>query len=248
MRQSDRRPRPAARSAESPPRAPTVHAPTAAAQRERNASAEEHDGNCSGHNRPAHPAEKAAFLRGALDLRPAGRELRQHLGGRAIAPVRVMRERPGDDLLHVRRYILSQTADRLGRGAQNRAQHRDIVFPGKRPASGQHLVEHDAQRPHVGARVERIAARLLGRHVGDGAEDHPRARHVVLGRELGETEVQDLDDAVGRDNQVRGFDVAVDDVRLMGAREPCAVWIAMSSASAAASGPRSIRSLSVSPS
>ncbi len=37
--------------------------------------------------------------------------------------------------------------------------------------AGEHLVEHDAERPDVGAAVDRSAGRLLGRHVGGGAED-----------------------------------------------------------------------------
>ena len=40
-----------------------------------------------------------------------------------------------------------------------------------RPA-GQHLVEHAAERPDVRALVDRLAARLLGTHVGGRAEDH----------------------------------------------------------------------------
>ena len=41
----------------------------------------------------------------------------------------------------------------------------------RRPA-GQHLVQHAAKRPDVGLRVHALPARLLGRHVRRGAENH----------------------------------------------------------------------------
>ena len=42
-------------------------------------------------------------------------------------------------------------------------------------AAGQHLVQHDAERPDVRAPVDGLAARLLRAHVGRGAEDHARS-------------------------------------------------------------------------
>ena len=53
------------------------------------------------------------------------------------------------------------------------------VSPANGRAAGQHLVQHAAERPDVGALVDRLAARLLGAHVGRGAENH--ARRVVAG-------------------------------------------------------------------
>ena len=47
------------------------------------------------------------------------------------------------------------------------------VSPAKRRFPGEHLPEDDAEGPDVGALVDRLAARLLGAHVGRGAEDHP---------------------------------------------------------------------------
>ena len=44
---------------------------------------------------------------------------------------------------------------------------------GERRPAGQHLVEHAAERPDVGPLVDRLAARLLGAHVGRGAEERP---------------------------------------------------------------------------
>ena len=64
---------------------------------------------------------------------------------------------------------------------------------------------------HVGARVERHAADLLGRHVAELAlEDADLARE--LHQRLGDAEVEQLDVAVVRQPHVRRRDVAVDDV------------------------------------
>ena len=43
-------------------------------------------------------------------------------------------------------------------------------------SSGQHLVDDDAEGPDVGALVDELATRLLGRHVCRGAEDQARLR------------------------------------------------------------------------
>lgn len=42
----------------------------------------------------------------------------------------------------------------------------------------------------------------------------------VCPRSLRDSEIEDLDDAIRRDHDIRGFDVPVDDARLMGLREP----------------------------
>ncbi len=95
---------------------------------------------------------------------------------------------------------------------------------------GQHLEEDDAEGPDVRPAVDRLAAGLLGRHVGRRAEEDSRLRRV--GREgggvldlrgrgarrvhrLGEAEVEDLDLSVGRELHVGGLEVAVDDPLLV---------------------------------
>ena len=45
---------------------------------------------------------------------------------------------------------------------------------GKGPCAGQHLVEQTAEAPDIGTLVGRLAACLLGGHVGRGAEHHAR--------------------------------------------------------------------------
>jgi putative endopeptidase len=82
-----------------------------------------------------------------------------------------------------------------------------------------------------------VAARLLGRHVRRGAEQHVRTGEVRGDRRrlraqrrrrrpggrvferLGEAEVEDLDVAVRRELHVRGLEVAVDDAALVGVLE-----------------------------
>jgi len=43
--------------------------------------------------------------------------------------------------------------------------------------AGDHLVEHDAERPDVGPLVDRLALGLFRRHVGRRAEDHAHLGH-----------------------------------------------------------------------
>ncbi len=97
--------------------------------------------------------------------------------------------------------------------------------------AGQHLVEHDAERPDVGALVDRLPLGLLGTHVRRGAEDHPRLRHRggrdgrrvhrlgarrgSGGERFGETEIQHLHRAVRAHLDVGGLQIAMDDPLLV---------------------------------
>ncbi len=100
--------------------------------------------------------------------------------------------------------------------------------PGKRRASGQHLVEHAPECPHVGAHVHVLALHLLGTHVARGAEDDARrgdrvGRAVARRggpRRLGEAEVDQLHPSVGRQHDVRRLQVAMDDPLAMCLLEP----------------------------
>ena len=55
---------------------------------------------------------------------------------------------------------------------QHRRQHFRYVVSRKCARACQHLVQHAAERPDVGALVDRFAARLLRAHVRGGAENH----------------------------------------------------------------------------
>jgi hypothetical protein len=102
---------------------------------------------------------------------------------------------------------------------------------GERLRAGQHLVEQSAERPDVRTPIDRPAARLFRGHVSRGTEDYAAARQRrarecrgQIGRTHGghrrvqglrKAEVEDLDRAVGRDFDVRGFQIAMDDATLV---------------------------------
>ena len=97
-------------------------------------------------------------------------------------------------------------------------QRRRLV---RQPAR-QELVGDDAERVHVRGRAGRLAARLLGRQVGGGAEHGADLGDVGLLGRLGDAEVGELDHAVAAAQQVAGLDVAVDDLVAVRVGEPAA--------------------------
>jgi len=77
-------------------------------------------------------------------------------------------------------------------------------------APGQRLEQDQAEGEQVGARVHRLAPRLLGGHVGRRAARHPRGREPVdPGGCPSEAEVEHLGHAAGRHHDVPGLQVAV---------------------------------------
>src|SRR6185436_2023794 len=94
-------------------------------------------------------------------------------------------------------------------------------------ATGEHLVEHAAERPNVGALIDGLASRLFWAHVGSRAEHNAvacvtdgdrgrlakiRARFTAFFRQ---SEVEDLDDAVRRDLDIRRLEIPVHDAMLV---------------------------------
>ena len=72
------------------------------------------------------------------------------------------------------------------------------------------LVEHDAEREEIAPPVHLLARHLLRRHVVRRPEELAGLREA-RGLDLRDAEVRDLHGPVGRDDDVRGLDVAVDD-------------------------------------
>src|SRR3546814_17551010 len=67
------------------------------------------------------------------------------------------------------------SSDRFGRPlVQNRPDGLGGARARESPLGAQHLVEHGPETEDVGARVNRLAPELFGRHVRHGPEHHAR--------------------------------------------------------------------------
>jgi hypothetical protein len=96
------------------------------------------------------------------------------------------------------------------------------MLGGKRRGARDALIEEAAEREHVGARIDvALAARLLGRHEAWCADQAARARGAGLLDRSRDSEVEDLHarQLTADEEQVRGFDVAVNDCSLVRARK-----------------------------
>jgi hypothetical protein len=97
----------------------------------------------------------------------------------------------------------------------------EVVLVGRlrfvRRLPGQQFHQDHGQGPQVGACVDLLAlgkeAELFGRGIAQLADEDPgaRLRDRLRVLELGHAEVDDLDRAVGREHQILGADVSMDD-------------------------------------
>ena len=93
----------------------------------------------------------------------------------------------------------------------DRRHRQEVVVALEQAPHAAQLVEHDAEREHVAAAVDRLAEALLGRHVRDLALERARLGLGRPVRRLRDPEVDDLHRAVVADQDVRRRHVAVDD-------------------------------------
>ena len=152
-------------------------------------------------------------------------QVRAHVGSALVPQRLVLLHRLRDD---PRELVRSPTvALRSRHRVAGEERLEDLAGGGAREGrrSRRHLVEHRAERVEVAARVDVLAASLLGGHVGDGPHHGSRARELVLrarrrlqrvdARErpglLGQAEVEQLRLAAVGHEDVRGLDVPVDD-------------------------------------
>ena len=192
--------------------------------------------DCGGRREPQ-PAPAAWRRRvGHALARQAGQRLNveRDVACRLEALLRVLLEAVQDDPVERGRQRLAPLGGRRGVLLEDRVHRLDGRVALERAASRQHLVEHDAEREDVGAVIDGLPAHLLGRHVPHRAEHRARAgqrtrvgeqRRLGLERragrgQLGEAEVEDLDAAVARHEDVVRLQVAVDDPLVVRGRQP----------------------------
>ena len=157
---------------------------------------------------PRRWAGDGSRAKGSVDGPEDRRERRHHLA-RVAAPVhRVLGQHAGDQ----RRQggSLRHVQEACGPAARRRAPC--IVREGIR--TGQHPVEHHAEREDVGALVLGRPAPLLGRHVCRRA-----AVHLAPPEGLRHSQVEQLHAAVVAEEDVSGRQVAVDDPSRVGVGE-----------------------------
>ncbi len=114
---------------------------------------------------------------------------------------------------------------------QNRLENRARRFAAKGQHAGRHFVEDRTEGKEVGARVDRLAAHLLGRHVGDGTDGGAGAGELLFGHGgrgvvtrhcgasdaaafrglLRQAEIENLCVVVGGDENIGRLDIAMDD-------------------------------------
>src|SRR5207245_3003284 len=109
-------------------------------------------------------------------------------------------------------------------GAQRSVGGFDQRGTGKGALPGDQLVEDRAGAENVAGRTGLLAARLLRREISGRPEDRARQGQpgylLVVARETGEAEVEDLQTAVVREEEVFRLQVAVHDAPGVRGREP----------------------------
>jgi hypothetical protein len=121
--------------------------------------------------------------RGSARVRSARDALQidHEIAHRLIALGGILLDRLGDDRAQWLRYLHRQ---RLGLVVHDGVHEVELGGAVERPAARQHLVEHDAEREDVAARVEHAARDLLGRHIGR-CPDHGACTRVRCARVIG---------------------------------------------------------------
>ncbi len=152
-----------------------------------------------------------------LELRHALFEIGDQAIGGLITVLRVLGEELHDHGGDGRVHRGADAVRGLGRDGNVAVDERHRVDGVEREAAGEHLVQGDTERVHVGPVVDRAvhAPCLLGRNVGQCAFEAARAGEdrVVAAEARGDVEVGELDCARGGvDVDVRRLDVAVNDV------------------------------------
>ena len=161
------------------------------------------------------------------------REVVRQVPGRRVPLLALLREAPFRDPSQRNRRIRRRRAEARRFLADDRRHRLRRARAREGAPARDHLVENRSEGKLVRPEIERLAERLLRRHVADRPQhdaglrrgrNRRRLRHLarLAGRrgQLGEAEVQDLDDVLPRHHHVLGLQVAVDDSRGMRLGEP----------------------------
>jgi len=175
-------------------------------------------------------------------------QIGSHVGRSLVAQVGVFLQQFVDHALEPGWGGGIQLSHGCGTRVQDGIEDGSRCGSGERLFSGSHFVEHDAEGEQVSAGIERLAERLFGRHVGDGAHGGAGLRELKfevrgvgrcgiarsgVGRScvehagggagtfgnFRESKVENLGVTALGHEDVRGFDVAVNDAAGVGGVE-----------------------------
>jgi len=164
--------------------------------------------------RHGRPDRRGRLGRGADDLDACAHR------GRARRPcLRVLLEQLQHQRLEIRAHLGVVPARRHRPGVQVLADHGHGVVAHEGRATGQHLVEHGAQRVEIRARRHASAHGLLGRHVGGRSHHRSLAGDARAVERDREAEVAEPDAAVVAEPDIPGLEIAVDDAVVVGVLE-----------------------------
>ena len=147
------------------------------------------------------------------DLEADRRQVLGHVRAQTVARVEIFLQRTADDLVGLFRNIRIELGNRHCLGIDDLVDQRRRIGAAERQATGEHLVEHHAERIQVGLVIQRIALDLLRAHVGRGPQAVDEGRidvDVFLDVER-QAEIHQLDLVVLGDQHVGRLDVAVHD-------------------------------------
>ena len=91
-----------------------------------------------------------------------------------VAQLAVFLQRAVDDIFQLGRQVRIQPDRCQRRAVHDRIEDDSRSFSPKWHRASRHLVQHDAERKQIGARVERLAPHLLRRHVSHRAQRRSR--------------------------------------------------------------------------
>ncbi len=202
-----------------------------------------HHGGClcrlgdGARQRPSHVASGPRVARAQRRSRSADSRERQDRLTAAIAAevvaqclgirvphVGILRQQLGNDGLERSGHIGNQLVQWLREIVHLLVGDAHGILAGERRLARHHLVQHDAERVEVAARIGLRALCLLGREVRRRTHHGSDLGEVVLARRVhgpGDAEVGNLHLAVGADEDVRGLDVAVHHATRVRVAERC---------------------------